>query len=207
MSGQIIEGIGFGQKPNGTMAPSAPGNPIGGIIVKGGKNPGGNFFTQTVTDAAGGYTLSSLPVNNPGEEYFVMVEIPGLDTNGTYERQITSTDNLFTGLNFVVDNEKINTIQDVSVQSIDINSTLFKVYPNPANDKFTINFKANSDSNTKIELLDIIGRKMASIYNNKTFKSDSYEFDVNTKNINSGIYFIKIDINGSIQTIKIIIQN
>lgn len=207
MSGQIIEGVGFGQKPNGTMAPSAPGNPIGGIIVKGGKNPGGNFFTQTVTDAAGGYTLASLPVNNPGEEYFVMVEIPGLDTNGTYERQITSTNNLFTGLNFVVDNEKINTIQDVSVQSININSIPFKVYPNPANDKFTIQFTAISDSDTKIELVDVVGRKVDSIFNSKTFKSDNYELDVNTKNIQSGIYFLRININGNIQTMKIIITH
>ena len=37
--------------------PTVPGTPIGGIIVKGGKNPGGQMFVQTTTDALGNYTL------------------------------------------------------------------------------------------------------------------------------------------------------
>lgn len=207
MSGQIVEGIGFGQKPNGPLVPTAPGNPIGGIIVKGGKNPGGNFFTQTVTDASGNYTLAALPINNPGEEYFILVDIPGLDTNGTYERRITSLNNVFTGLNFVVGSQKIDTIADVSVQSINYNSVPFKVYPNPANDKFTIKFTAISDSDTKIELVDIIGRKVETVFDRKIFKLDTYDIDVNTKNIQSGIYFLRIDSDGNIQTIKLIITH
>ncbi|MFT3822898.1 MAG: carboxypeptidase-like regulatory domain-containing protein [Chitinophagaceae bacterium] len=40
-----------------------PGNPIGGIIVKGGKNPGGSFFTTT-TDNNGRFELNSLKEGN-----------------------------------------------------------------------------------------------------------------------------------------------
>ncbi|MDR6782013.1 hypothetical protein ABIE26_001498 [Pedobacter africanus] len=43
----------FGQKVSATTAAMArPGNPIGGIIVKGGKNPGGNAFSL-ITDQNG----------------------------------------------------------------------------------------------------------------------------------------------------------
>lgn len=35
-----------------------PGTPIGGIIVKGGKNPGGQMLVQTTTDAGGKFTLT-----------------------------------------------------------------------------------------------------------------------------------------------------
>lgn len=40
---------------NATLA--APGNPIGGIIVKGGKNPGGQMLVLATTDAAGNFTI------------------------------------------------------------------------------------------------------------------------------------------------------
>ncbi len=40
-----------------------PGNPIGGIIVKGGKNPGGNLLVVTSTDN-GEFELNGLEVGN-----------------------------------------------------------------------------------------------------------------------------------------------
>lgn len=91
MSGVLTQTVGFGQKPNTTMAPfspASPGNPIGGIIVKGGKNPGGNYFAQTETDASGTYTLSGLPNTLPGESLFIFVDMPGLDTTGTYQKHL-----------------------------------------------------------------------------------------------------------------------
>lgn len=36
---------------------AAPGTPIGGIIVKGGKNPGGQMLVLGTTDAAGNFTV------------------------------------------------------------------------------------------------------------------------------------------------------
>lgn len=36
---------------------AAPGTPIGGIIVKGGKNPGGQMRTLATTDASGAFTI------------------------------------------------------------------------------------------------------------------------------------------------------
>jgi hypothetical protein len=207
MSGQIVEGIGFGQKPNGTLAPTAPGNPIGGIIVKGGKNPGGNFFTQTVTDASGNYTLSALPVNNQGEEYFILVDIPGLDTNGTYERRITSVNNVFTGLNFVVGSQKIDTIADVSVKSTHIDESSFSVYPNPAKDKFTIDYTINIESSSNIELVDILGKTIKVINKDKLLKPNTYKNDVDLNDVQSGIYFLKFSLNNQHQTIKLIVTH
>ncbi len=43
-----------------TFAAAAPGGPIGGIIVKGGKNPGGQMHVLTTTDANGNFKLQVL---------------------------------------------------------------------------------------------------------------------------------------------------
>lgn len=48
---------------------SRPGNPIGGIIVKGGKNPGGSFFT-TITNSNGEFEFSQLKAG----DYKITVE-------------------------------------------------------------------------------------------------------------------------------------
>jgi hypothetical protein len=46
-----------------------PGNPIGGISIKGGKNPGGNMFTQSRTNNLGEFEMQGL---EPGE-YVLMI--------------------------------------------------------------------------------------------------------------------------------------
>ena len=51
-----------GDKPTSNQA-ARPGNPIGGIIVKGGKNPGGSFFTTT-TDNNGRFEVNGLKEGN-----------------------------------------------------------------------------------------------------------------------------------------------
>ncbi|MFI5194808.1 MAG: hypothetical protein ACHQD7_12140, partial [Chitinophagales bacterium] len=55
---QIKSHFETGDKPTSSQR-TQPGNPIGGIIVKGGKNPGGNFMT-TVTDNNGWFEWHGL---------------------------------------------------------------------------------------------------------------------------------------------------
>jgi hypothetical protein len=49
-----------------------PGTPIGGIIVKGGKNPGGQMLVRTTTDSSGKFTLNFIE----GGEYQLSIEQP-----------------------------------------------------------------------------------------------------------------------------------
>jgi hypothetical protein len=51
---------------------AAPGTPIGGIIVKGGKNPGGQMLVSATTDPAGKFTLHF----NAGGEYRLTFDQP-----------------------------------------------------------------------------------------------------------------------------------
>lgn len=64
------------------------------------------MFVQTVTDSNGNYSMSGLPDNAFGESYFILVDIPGLDTNNTYHKVIISN-NSYSGLDFVVDSQKL----------------------------------------------------------------------------------------------------
>jgi hypothetical protein len=53
-----------------------PGGPIGGIVVKGGKNPGGQMLVQTTTDANGKFTMAF----TEGGEYQLRFDQAGMKT-------------------------------------------------------------------------------------------------------------------------------
>ncbi len=210
LSGKISEGQGFGHKMNQSMAPTTPGNPIGGIVVKGGRNPGGQMFVQTITDpSTGTYTLSGLPDNTAGYSYFILVDIPGLDTNHTYHRVITSLNNNYQGLDFVVDSTKINPIPSSVTSIIETNglSHDIKIYPNPATNFLTIQYVLERSSDVKIELVDILGKTVRVLLPESKQTSDQYKNTWTLSELKSGLYFLKMTINNSETIVKISITN
>lgn len=56
---------------------AAPRTPIGGIIVKGGKNPGGQMLVRATTDSNGSFTVNF----TEGGEYSVEFERPNAGKN------------------------------------------------------------------------------------------------------------------------------
>ncbi|MBL7937028.1 MAG: T9SS type A sorting domain-containing protein, partial [Bacteroidia bacterium] len=212
LSGKITKALGFDQRPGSSFKPSAPGDPIGGIVVKGGKNPGGQMFVQTVTEPVGGtYTLTGLPINEAGESYFILVDIPGLDTNNTYHRIIDITNNEYNNLDFTVDSAKINPVNEpfVSVSVNDISAKLnqIKVFPNPATNKVIIQYNLAINSAVKIELFDILGKSVKTILPLTNQINTNYSYTVLLDDLTSGMYFMKLNINNSESTIKLIINN
>ncbi|MCA0429961.1 MAG: T9SS type A sorting domain-containing protein [Bacteroidetes bacterium] len=198
LTGKITEGIGYGSK--GTMV---PGGPIKGVLVKGGRNPGGDIVAQGRTQPNGTYTLSGLPLNASNEEYFVIVDIPGLDTNGTYRRIITGTNTIATGLDFVVDSAKINPTNTVGMQKINFEGLVIKTYPNPAKDYLKIVIETKQENNIMFSVSNIWGQNL---YTNSVQVGEQKEFVVNTTNWLSGVYFIKYKIENYSKSIKIVIE-
>lgn len=210
LRGGIYGGPSYGQRMGNFGDKLAiPGNPIGGIIVKGGKNPGGQMFVQTITDpTTGTYTLSGLPANSGNESYFILVDIPGLDTNNTYHRIINASNNDFQGLDFLVDSAKINPILSsvISVHDISAIENKIKMFPNPASNQVTIQYSLKDDANVKIELFDIVGKSVKTILPLTQQNNREYSNTILLNDLTSGIYFIKVYINNSESTIKLFIS-
>ncbi|MDF2448542.1 MAG: hypothetical protein K0R26_1046 [Bacteroidota bacterium] len=199
-SGKIYSGNGFEERPSGV---TVPGNPIGGIIVKGGRNPGGQMFVQTVTAADGTYTLSGMPNNGTSDNYFILVDIAGLDTNGTYHRKITPGNNSFTGLDFTIDSIYVNPQTYISVNEMNIQDHFINVFPNPTNEKVTVNYELTKESDVKIELFDVFGKCVRTIMHQKEIALNAHSYEFQVSDVSPGLYFIKININGLESTIKL----
>ena len=212
LRGRIFEDFGFGNKTaNDDFKPLVPGGPIGGIVVKGGKNPGGQMFAQAITTDSnsptpGEYVFSNLPYG----DYFILVDIPGLDTNGTYHVVLSASTPSVTNLNFYVDSMYINPIGNVT-SALSQESSLFEnkiiLFPNPAKEMAFIEYQLLEEAVIKIELFDIVGRKTKTILEETKQPKNNYKHAIDLNNLNSGIYFLKVKINKSETVIKFIITN
>ena len=208
ITGTITEASGFGARMSNESKPMSPGTPIGGIIVKGGKNPGGQMFVQTITDGSGTYTLTGLPLTGT-DDYFIFVDIPGLDTNLTYHYVLTASNNQINGLNFTVDsiyiNPVVNYVTGISNDQSVLESKI-TLFPNPANQKFTLEYELIKSANVLIELFDVVGHKVKTISSNSFEEKDKHSHSVNIEDLSAGVYFVKLKINDSETTIKLIIN-
>jgi hypothetical protein len=81
----------------------------------------------------------------------------------------------------------------------------FNVAPNPAQERTNINLNMLQSGNAEISLLDVTGKVISNI--NKGFYSEGeHNIEVNTQELNSGVYFVKMKMdNGAQQTVKLFI--
>lgn len=200
MSGHITEAQGYGHK---TANIQTPGNPIPGVVVKGGKNPGAAIFAQTVTDANGLYAFTNVPDNNPGETYFILVDIPGLDTNLTYHKVLVPGNDNFTTLDFTVDSIYVNPVTTTSVNELNKADYLVQLFPNPARDVATIRYSLPAQAAVTIELLDISGRQVRMLQPLSTQQPGDYAPSLPLDNLGAGMYFVKLLIGRQAVTMKL----
>ncbi|MCJ7553608.1 MAG: T9SS type A sorting domain-containing protein [Ignavibacteriaceae bacterium] len=76
-------------------------------------------------------------------------------------------------------------------------------YPNPFSEKAVITFFLLEDSNVKLEIHDILGRKVKSLIDERKSKGP-HSIDLNLNNFSSGVYFYTLTANNFRQTKKMI---
>jgi hypothetical protein len=201
LAGKIVEGINYGGR--GTNI-TAPGSPIGGLSIKGGKNPGGNIVAQGRSDGSGGYTLTGLPISAAGESYYVFVDIPGVDTSGTHHVAITATMTSVTDLDFVVDSDYVKPIDYTGVKEVKLAGEKVRVYPNPAKDLVYIQLDAKNESDISVDLYDLFGKRISS-ENYKAVQSE-FKTGIDVSKLERGVYFVRLRLNSGETRIKLVLS-
>lgn len=79
----------------------------------------------------------------------------------------------------------------------------FNIFPNPVRDELNIDFSAKTQGNAQIRILDLTGRIVKNYQINTT---DSPRFNINTNDLENGMYFINVN-NGLTQKSNRIIVN
>ena len=81
----------------------------------------------------------------------------------------------------------------------------YTLYPNPIIDTNEIHLKIHKTSNVSITLYNQIGQLVASIVSQKKLTQGTHTFAIDHA-IKTGMYFIKLSIDGKEETIKILKQ-
>ncbi len=85
-----------------------------------------------------------------------------------------------------------------------LKSQLFDVAPNPTSENFDVNFSLSFESRVSIELYNSFGQRVNTIYEG-VMKEGNYSILVDTKELNSGVYFVKLSSEGFSSIVSVVL--
>ncbi len=102
-------------------------------------------------------------------------------------------------------------VDDINISGVvgiaeNMNSFALNVYPNPTSQSSTVSYHLKEKGTVKLEIVDILGKKVAELVNSNQVEGN-YSFDVSKaeNNLNNGIYFIRLSVNNSVVTTKLVV--
>lgn len=88
-------------------------------------------------------------------------------------------------------NRVITITEGQGATSVKLSKNEINLYPNPASDHSLIEFNLDNSSEININLLDVLGNKIQTIYSGIA-KDGNFLHNLNTEKLNSGVYLIEI---------------
>lgn len=99
------------------------------------------------------------------------------------------------------------TIEADGASSVDkFTASVEEPYPNPTSDKSTINFSLVEVANVSVEVYNATGAVIANVINNQTYNAGTHSVTWDGENEASGVYFIKITVDGVSITKEVILN-
>lgn len=194
--GTVLEGDGFNR---------IPGDPVPGIDVKLGRNPGGQLVTSTQTDSNGDYAFNGVGYDS----YTIYVDIPGLGIDSSYTVVVDSANSNFTDLDYYVDSTTVYIVDNTTtgiVSTVSKSKTGLNVYPNPSKGNAVIEYVLDDESQISLGIYNVLGVKIAEFLNTKQF-AGTYKFNISDKeyDLHSGVYFVTMILDGKTYIHRLVI--
>lgn len=109
------------------------------------------------------------------------------------------------GNDFYIDQFNISNSTSIGLEE-NTAQTDYSVYPNPVTATSQIYFKLAEDANVKVDVLDIAGRVVKTIYSGNLAAGEQY-YQINNSDFGAtGIYMVRLTVDGVVSTKKVIIE-
>jgi hypothetical protein len=182
----------------------APGDPIPGVDVKLGRNPGGQMVAATETDASGEYEFANVPFG----EYIIYADIPGLGVDSSYTFIVDSLNPIYNYLDYIVDSTMIHYVpfSQVGIKDAATVQSIFNVYPNPSRGEAVIEYSLTGNAQVSLGIYNLLGVKVTGLIE-ASQQAGIYKYHLNSDahSLSSGVYFITLIVDESVNIHKIII--
>ena len=104
------------------------------------------------------------------------------------------------GNNFYIDD--INLTGTVGINELLADEYQFGIHPNPSQGTAVLELELDESSNLKIELCDVVGKKVTDVANN-IYSPGKQQFEIQNKNY-EGVYFVRVNIDNNTFTQKMV---
>ena len=98
----------------------------------------------------------------------------------------------------------VSQLNSLSIEEEVKEASLFQNFPNPTNGMTTVKYSLENEANVSFEMIDVTGKKVISTFEGNK-NPGVYSIEINTAELNSGIYFYSILVNGNKITKKMTI--
>jgi len=181
------------------------GQPVAGLRVLLADN-NGNVVKATLTDKSGSFGFPSLTKGN----YKIWVDYKGIDNSKAPLISLASNQTMKTNLNFQLYPTYLQL--DSTVTSIEnvANSFGFHIYPNPFSKLATIDYTITEASTVSLKVYNFIGKEIdcqnREIPQNAFQSAGTYTYtlDAGKSNLASGIYMLKLTVDGVVTSQKVV---
>ena len=105
--------------------------------------------------------------------------------------------------NGVFNNGDLVPVEEISVKTPG-GYSLSQNYPNPFNPSTKISYSISKEGFVRISLYNILGKEILNMVNEQK-QAGTYEYVLNSMNLNTGVYYYKMEINGFSSTRKLLL--
>ncbi len=110
----------------------------------------------------------------------------------------------YEGNSIYLDDINITGVLGINDGNLESNVSIF---PNPANETATVSYLLNKSGDVKIELVDVLGKKIMESSNvNQTQGEHTFQISKQDLNLRNGVYFVKFSVDNSTITKKLVIS-
>ncbi|MBS1651619.1 MAG: T9SS type A sorting domain-containing protein [Bacteroidetes bacterium] len=109
-----------------------------------------------------------------------------------------------TGSWAIIDDISMTTATVTGINENGENGIIEKVYPQPSGNLTYLIYTINNNANCSLEITDITGKKMLTVFENEKQSFGRYKAEIATESLSQGIYFAKLSVNDRLIVYKII---
>ena len=149
----------------------------------------------TTSDSTSGQNVWDAPITQANPTFRFVITAPGV-------HNYHCTPHLSLGMVGTITATQVNSVSYLDNPLDDF--VLNQNYPNPFNPSTTINFSIPLTSRVKLEVFNSIGEKIQTLVDSE-LSAGRYNYEWNAANVNSGVYFYRLQTAENVETRKMIL--